>query len=76
MGTNLKKIEDEALRLPLKDRARLAECLIASLDETADPEGERLWLMEAEKRYQEYREGKIQGKPARDVFHKAFSEMK
>lgn len=72
---NLEQIESEALRLPSRDRARLAERLIASLDEKESHECGLLWLIESEKRYQEYREGKLPGKPAEDVFREAFSKI-
>lgn len=37
MSTALKKLEDDALKLPARSRARLAERLITSLEETAAP---------------------------------------
>ena len=57
-----KDVESEALRLPLKDRARLAEHLLGSLEDGAEADSEDLWLDEAERRYQAYREGKIEGR--------------
>jgi hypothetical protein len=36
MGNALKKMEDEALKLPARSRARLAERLIASLEKVVD----------------------------------------
>ena len=44
----LEKIEAEVLGLPLSDRARLLERLVASLD--SDPEIEAAWEHEAERR--------------------------
>ena len=38
MRIALKKVEDDALKLPARSRARLAEKLIMSLEETAEPE--------------------------------------
>jgi hypothetical protein len=46
-------IEKKALHLPLRDRARLAQRLIESLDELSDAEAESLWLDEAERRARE-----------------------
>jgi hypothetical protein len=40
MSTALKKIEDDALKLSPRSRARLAERLIRSLEETAEPGAE------------------------------------
>jgi hypothetical protein len=55
---------------PPADRARLAVRLLASLEETAESaeEIERLWIVEAERRFQELRGGVVQGIPARQVF--------
>jgi hypothetical protein len=44
MPAVLKKLEDEALKLPARSHARLAERLLASLnEEPADPDAEKLW---------------------------------
>ncbi len=71
MPSKIKEIEEEALRLPSHERAQLAEHLIHSLDEVEDPEAERLWIEEAERRYQEYKQGKVKAKPAGMVFKEA-----
>jgi putative addiction module component (TIGR02574 family) len=75
MRSKVKGIEEEALKLPSHERARLAEHLISSLDEEEDPEAERLWVEEAERRYKEYREGKVKAKPADFVFKEARSKL-
>jgi putative addiction module component (TIGR02574 family) len=75
MSLKVKKIEEEALQLSSHERAQLAEHLINSLDEEEDPEAERLWLEEAERRYQEYKQGKIKAKPAESVFKEARSKL-
>jgi putative addiction module component (TIGR02574 family) len=75
MRSKVKGIEEEALKLPSPERARLAEQLISSLDEEEDPEAERLWVEEAERRYKEYREGKVKAKPADLVFKEARSKL-
>ena len=76
MSIDLKECEIEALRLPLKERAELAEHLITSLDKTGDVECERLWLEEAERRYQEYKKGNILSRPAKDIFRDAYTRIK
>ena len=76
MASKLKEIEENALRLSPHDRAKLAEHLIHSLDEVEDPEAERLWVEEAERRYKEYKEGEIKGIPADLVFSEARSKLK
>lgn len=65
MGHSLPEIEKDALRLSAEDRARLALRLISSLEESVDSpeEIERLWIAEAERRFQELRDGLVQGYP-------------
>ena len=76
MSASLGKIEEAALTLSAEDRAKLAMNLIKSLDNDDDPEAEELWLQEAERRYQEYKQGKTQGRPAADVYRDAFSKVR
>lgn len=70
MARTLAKVEDEALQLSQQERARLAVRLLASLEEEAESpeEVERLWLSEAEQRFEELRTGVVRGVPAREVF--------
>jgi putative addiction module component (TIGR02574 family) len=70
MGNSLPEIERDALELSPEDRARLAARLISSLEESAESseEIEKLWIAEAERRFQELRDGLVQGIPAREVF--------
>jgi putative addiction module component (TIGR02574 family) len=69
MRQSLPEIEKNALQLSAEDRARLAVRLLSSLEETTESpeEIERLWIAEAERRFQELRDGVVQGIPARDV---------
>lgn len=48
-----KQIEQEALHLPVKDRARLANRLLESLDDVSESDAEQLWLEEARRRVAE-----------------------
>ncbi|MCX6347986.1 MAG: addiction module protein [Candidatus Aureabacteria bacterium] len=73
MSPDLKTCEEKALKLPLKERAALAEHLIASLDGAEEAENERLWAEEAEQRYHAYKEGKITVRPAVDAIREARS---
>ena len=70
MAHSLPEIEKEALRLSTEDRARLAVRLLSSLEETAasPEEVEKLWIAEAERRFQELRDGVVEGIAAQDVF--------
>ncbi len=75
MTTALKECERQAKRLPLPERALLIEHLISSLDNLDDDECERLWVAEAERRYAEFKEGKIAARPAEDVFRDARARL-
>jgi hypothetical protein len=70
MSQSLPEIEKNALQLSAEDRARLAVRLLSSLEETTESpeEIEKLWIAEAERRFQELRDGVVQGIAARDAF--------
>ena len=70
MSQSLPEIEKNALQLSAEDRARLAVRLLSSLEETTESpeEIEKLWIAEAERRFQELRDAVVQGIPAQDVF--------
>ena len=70
------EIESRALKLPPKERARLAERLLLSLETEADPDAERLWLEEAERRLEELRSGNVAGIPAQEAFRKVRSTLR
>lgn len=76
MSTALTKIENDALKLPARSRARLAERLITSLEEAADPLAEQAWLEEIERRSAELKAGKVTGIPAGKVFKKARAALR
>jgi len=57
---NIQTLEYEALHLPIEYRARLAEKLLLSLDDLSEPEIEKLWLTEAQRRAAEIDSGKVQ----------------
>ena len=71
MSLPLKQVEAEALELPVHERARLAERLIASLDEeeTGDlAEVGRAWTEEIERRVAQIESGAAELIPAEQVF--------
>lgn len=71
MASPARQIESKALKLPARERARLAERLISSLDEDVDADAETLWVREAERRLDELRAGKAKGRSAASVYRKA-----
>jgi putative addiction module component (TIGR02574 family) len=48
----------DAMSLDARERATLAEKLLASLEELSEEEAERLWADEAQRRLDEYRAGR------------------
>lgn len=68
---DLDEILKDALNLGVRDRAKLAEKLLASLDTLSDEEADRLWADEAERRLKEYRAGRMKAIPADEVARKA-----
>jgi putative addiction module component (TIGR02574 family) len=67
----LENVVRQALSLELRDRARLTERLLGSLDGLSEAEIEQLWLDEAERRLEAYRGGRSEGIPAEDVLREA-----
>lgn len=64
-------IENEALHLPLSDRAKLAHKLLLSLEDFTESEVEEAWLDEAERRAREIDEGLVQLISSEEVSRKA-----
>lgn len=67
------ELEAEALKLSSERRAELAQVLVLSLDgadQEPDPDIRRAAAEEAERRYQDYLDGKAEAIPAEEVFRK------
>jgi len=75
MPMKVHELEEEALRLSSHERALLVEHLIGSLEPDDDPDAERSWIEEAERRYQEYKAGKVNTIPADQVFKNARTKL-
>ena len=76
MANPARDLEGKALKLSRRDRARLAQCLIVSLDQQGDADAEKLWLEEAERRLGELKSGKVVGISAAKVIKKARSRLR
>jgi putative addiction module component len=70
------ELEIEALKLAPRDRARLAERLLQSLETLSDEENARLWAEEAERRDGAWDADPSIGRPAGDVFFDARARLK
>ncbi len=74
MANTVELIESELLNLPPRERARLAEVLISSLDE--DAEIEQAWSEEILRRAEDLRSGKVKAVPAQQVFRELRSRLR
>ena len=70
MAKPARELESQALKLSRRQRARLAQRLISSLDQEVDADAERLWLAEAERRLADLKSGKVAAIPAERVLKK------
>ena len=68
MGTSYEEMAAEAMKLPLRERVKLAQQLASSLDDAVETNVEELWLAEAERRMENLREGKATAIDAADAF--------
>jgi putative addiction module component (TIGR02574 family) len=76
MARELKDIAAEALELPLTARAELATQLLDSLEDISEEESDALWAEEGERRYAEYKAGRIESVPAKEVFSRLRSRQR
>ncbi len=67
MSTKENTLLKEALKLPPKNRATLAEKILQSLEVNAKEEVLDAWVEEAEKRWQAFKRGEIPGIPAEEL---------
>jgi putative addiction module component (TIGR02574 family) len=69
MNTSITSIVEEAERLSAADRVRLIEHLLATLDKP-DPEVDRAWAEESERRLDAYLRGDTTARDTKDVLAK------
>jgi putative addiction module component (TIGR02574 family) len=69
----VQELESAALSLPRAERARLAERLLASLDE--DPDVDAAWRDEVPRRLAAYRAGELESIPADEALKKARTRL-
>lgn len=68
MATALAEIEEKVRALSHSDKAALIRLLIGELDGPPDPDIEKAWIAEANRRHQELLEGRVKGIPGEQVF--------
>ena len=67
----LADLTKEALSLPVEDRVVLAQRVWDSIEHFASADIEAAWLEEADRRWREIEEGKVQCQPAHEVMKRA-----
>ncbi len=70
MIRNSNKVVSEALSLPPRTRAKLAEKLLKSLDDPKQREIDRLWAEEVEDRIDAYERGDLKAIPGKAVLRR------
>lgn len=70
MARPIEQIEAEALQLDERDRARLVQRLLLSLEPAVEDKAEieKAWIEEALRRRAEMESGEVEGIPAEEVF--------
>ncbi|MEQ9090171.1 MAG: addiction module protein [Balneola sp.] len=76
MITDLKEIEDSALNLDQKNKARLADKLLQSIHGKVDPEIEETWIDEVQKRRESLESGQASLHSAATVLKDARERLK
>jgi len=76
MSTNYEKLEKEARQLDAREKAALARTLIEDLDEITEVDVEKLWVDEAQSRYEDYQSGTLQAIPGEEAMQRARQRLK
>ncbi len=76
MSALLDQIARQARLLTPREKASLARILIEELDPSLDAEVEQLWIVEAQRRYEAFRNGQLQALPGDEVMARARSRLK
>lgn len=69
--STLTDVTEDALSLPVEDRVVLTQRVYDSMAHFANADVERAWMEEADRRWWEIEEGKVQCQPATEVMRRA-----
>jgi putative addiction module component (TIGR02574 family) len=70
MGLTIEELVEQAMNLPAEERARLADLLVESLDADGLGSIDRLWLVEAKRRRDDVRSGRVRSIPGDEALQK------
>ena len=71
---NTREFIDEAISLPVEERARIVDSLLQSLN-MPEPELEKKWIHTARRRMRELEEGSIEAVPGNEVFERMWKRF-
>lgn len=76
MSALFDELEKQSRLLTTAERATLARILIEGLDPVVDRDADRLWIAEAERRYQAYLKGEIEAHSGDEVMTRVRNRLK
>ncbi len=76
MSSNLDQLTADTMKLPLRDRVKLAQRLVSTLDDEFETGTEELSFSAAERRLEELHSGKVQGVDSEEAFRTAREALK
>ena len=76
MSSQFDELTKRIRALPARERVELVRTLIDDLDPGKDPDVEKLWLEEAERRYAQYLRGEVEAIPGDEVMAEARKRLK
>ena len=76
MARNFAELERELSELSSQERAKLALTLVESLEPEDEGDIAEAWRVEAERRYEQYKRGEVQGIPGDEVFSRIRSRLR
>ena len=76
MSALFDELEKRARMLSASEKATLARILIEELDPSLDAEVEQLWVAEAQRRYEAFRNGELEALPGDKVMVRARRRLK
>lgn len=71
---NTKQLIEEAVSLPVEERALVVDSLLRSLNQP-ESEIDKKWTMEAKRRLAELRSGHVEAVPGEDVFGRVWDRF-
>jgi putative addiction module component (TIGR02574 family) len=74
MNMNTKQLIDEAVSLPVEERALVVDSLLRSLNQP-ESEIDKQWAKEAKRRLDELRSGRVEAISGEEVFKKVWERL-